>query len=101
MKRQRNERLKAAGFVLQFAQPHQVIDAVIGVFQMAVEHRGVGAQAEFVGRAMNVEPVVGVGLVLANLVADFRMKNLRPAAGQAAQPGVFSSVQHFAARCAW
>ena len=88
MERQRDERLEAAGLVLQLAQPDQVVDAVIGVFDVAVEHRGVGAQAQLVGRAMDVEPVAGVGLVLADLVADLGMEDLGAAAGQAAQAGV-------------
>ena len=66
-----------------------MIDAVIGVFQMAVEHGGVAAQAKFVGGAVDVEPVMGVGFVFADLVADFGMKDFRSAAGQAAEAGVF------------
>ena len=88
MEGQRDERLEAAGLVLQLAQPHQMIDAMERVFDVAVEHRGVGAQPEFVGRAVDVEPAAGVGLVLADLVADLGMKDLGPAAGQAAQAGV-------------
>ena len=59
-----------------------------GVLDVAVEHRGVGSQAELVGRAVDVEPAAGVGLVLADLVADLGMEDLGPAAGQAAQAGV-------------
>ena len=77
---------------------HQVIDAVLGVFDVAVEHGGVGAQAEFVGLAVDAQPGVGVGLVLADLVADLGMKDLGPAAGQAAQAGVLELGQQFARR---
>ena len=66
MKGQRNERLKAAGLILQLAQPEQVVDAVVGVLDVAVEHRGVGTQAELMGRAMDVDPAAGVGLVFAD-----------------------------------
>ena len=41
MKRQRNERLEAAGFVLQRAQSQQMVDAVLVVLDVAVEHRGI------------------------------------------------------------
>ena len=85
MERQRNERLEAAGLVLQLAQPDQVVDAVLRPLDVAVEHRRVRPQPEFVGLAVDAEPGLGVGLVLADLVADFGMKDLRPAAGQAAQ----------------
>ena len=91
MERQRHERLKATGFILQLAQPQQVVDAVVIVLDVAVEHRAVRAQAQFMGGAMDVEPFRGVGLVLANPVAHLRMKNLRAAARQAAQAGARSS----------
>ena len=63
-----------------------MIDAVVVVFQMAVEHRGVRAQAELVGRAVDFDPAVGVGFVFADLVADLGMEDFRAAAGQAAEP---------------
>ena len=45
---------------------------------------------------MDVDPAAGVGLVFADLVADFGMKNLRPAAGHAAEAGVDQVFQHLA-----
>ena len=62
MERQRDEGLEPAGLVLQFAEPHQVVDAVVGVFDVAVEHRGVGAQAQLVGRAVDIQPLVASAL---------------------------------------
>ena len=47
-----------------------------------------------VGRAVDVEPAAGVGLVLADLVADLGMEDLGPAAGQAAQAGVDQVLQN-------
>ena len=43
---------------------------------------------------MDVEPAAGVGLVLADLVADLGMEDLRPAAGQAAEPGLDHVLEH-------
>ena len=88
VKRQRDERLEPARLVLQLAQPDEVIDAMLGPFDVAVEHRRIGAQSEFVRLAVDAEPRIGVGLVLANLVADIGVKDLRPAAGQAAEARV-------------
>jgi hypothetical protein len=65
MEGQRNERLESAGFILQLPEPDHVIDAVKRVFDMAVEHRGIGSQSERMGRAVDVDPAAGVGLVLA------------------------------------
>ena len=98
MERERDERLEAAGLVLQLAQPEQVVDAVLGLLDVAVEHGGVGAQAELVGLAVDAEPGVGVGLVLADLVADLGVEDLRAAAGQAAQAGVLELGQDVARR---
>ena len=88
VERQRDEGLEAAGFVLQFAEADQVVDAVVRLFDVAVEHRAVRAEAEFVGRAMDFEPAAGVGFVFADLVADFGVEDFRAAAGQAAEAGV-------------
>ncbi len=55
-------------------------------------------QAELVGRAVDFEPAAGVGLVLADLVADFGMENLRPAAGQAAEAGFDHVLEHLSGR---
>ena len=81
---QRDERLEAARLVLKLAQPEQMVGAMKRVFDVAVEHRGVASQAERVGRAVDCEPLLRVGLVLADLVANLRMEDLGTAAGQAA-----------------
>ena len=85
MKLQRHEGLKAAGHVLQVPQPHEVVDAVLDALDVAVEHRGVGAQTELVGRAMDFQPGAGVGLAGADFRADLRVEDFGPAAGQAPQ----------------
>ena len=41
MKRKRDEGLKAVRFVLQFPQLEEMIDAVLVVFDVAIEHGGV------------------------------------------------------------
>ena len=98
MESQRNERLETARLVLQLAQPAQVIDPVPRLFDVPVQHRRVGPQPELVGFAMNVQPVLRVGLVLADPVADFGMKNLGPAAGHAPKAGADHLLEHPARR---
>src|SRR5262245_51146146 len=85
MEGQWNEGLEAARLVLQLAQPNQMVDAVPWFLDVAVEHGRVGAQAQLMGLAMNADPGVAVGLVLADFVAHLGMKDLRPAAGQTTQ----------------
>ena len=58
---------------------------------VAVEHRGVGAQAKFVGRAVDLEPGLGVGLARADLRADLRVEDFGPAAGHAPSPAAINS----------
>ncbi len=101
VERQRDERLEAAGLVLQLAQPQQVVDAVVRLFDVAVEHRAVALEPELVGRAMDVEPVPRVGLVLADLVADLGVENLGPAAGQAAQARIDHVLENAIAPTSW
>ena len=98
MEGQGNESLEAAGLVLQGAQAAEVIDAVARLFDVAVKHRRIGAQAELVGLTVNANPGLAVGLVLADLVAHFGMKDLSPAAGQAAQARFLELGEQFARR---
>ena len=79
----------------------QVVDAVVRLLDVAVEHRAVGAQAELVGRAMDFEPAAGVGFVFADLVADFGMEDFGAAAGQAAEAGVDHVFEDVADRSCW
>ena len=84
MEGQRDERLEAARLVLKLAQPQEMVGAMKRIFDVAVEHRGVASQAELVGGAVDGEPLLRVGFVLADLVANLRMEDLGAAAGQAA-----------------
>src|SRR5579883_1695644 len=98
MEGQRDERLKTAGLVLQLAQSAKMIDAMMRLFDMAVEHGGVGAQTELVCLAVDAKPSAGVGLVFADFVAYFWMENLRAAAGQTAKSGFLELRQQVASR---
>src|SRR6266851_5498457 len=98
MKRQWDKGLEPPDFVLQRANPNQVVDAMPGFLDVAIKHGGVGAQAELVSFPMNANPGVGVGLMLADFVADFGMEDFRPAARQAAETGLFKFGENVARR---
>ncbi len=98
MERQRNERLEAAGLVLEVAEPDEMVDAVGGRLHVAVEHRGVAPQPKLVGRAVDGQPRVGVGLSRGDPAADLGIKNLGPAARQAPQARGDHRLQHAANR---
>ena len=87
--------LKASGFVLQLAQPFEVVNAMMKLFNMAVEHRSVGAHSEFVPDFMEAQPLVGVAFVGGDLLSDFRVKNLRATAGQAVYARFFYQLHAF------
>ena len=89
MKGEWDEGLEAPRFILEFTEPQQVVGAMEAVLDVAVEHRGVAPETEFVCGAVDLEPLLGVGLVLADLVADLGVENLGPTAGEAAKPGLF------------
>ena len=88
MECQRNKGLEAPGLVLQFAEPQQMIRAVIRILDMPVEHGGVAPQAEFMRRSMNPEPLVGVCFVFADLVANLRMEDFCTTSWQTSQANV-------------
>ena len=79
---------KPAGLVLKLAQADQVIDPVQGLVDVAIEHGRVRMQPQPVGRAVDVEPLLGRGLGAADLLANLGMEDLGSAARQTAQPGV-------------
>jgi hypothetical protein len=79
---ERNERLQAAGLVLQRARLHQVIDALLHRLDVAVQHRDVGAHAEAMRDAMDREISRTVALVVANLLAHARREDFGATARQ-------------------
>ena len=83
-----------AGLVLQRADAQHVIDALVDRFDVAVEHRDVGAHAEAVRRAMDLQVAVGAALVVADLAAHPLGEDLRAAARQRIEPGIHQLAQH-------
>src|ERR1019366_2907037 len=75
-----------------------MIDAIFIVLDVAVEHGGVGLQADFMRRAGQLEPVVTIDLVIANDVPDAVGKNLGAATGHGVEPRFFKFDQHLARR---
>ena len=86
--------LETAGFVLQFAQCQQVVNAFLHGFDMAVEHGGVGLYAEAVRRPRDFEPFCGRGFLGAELLAYSVGEDFRTAPGDGLQAGRLQSQQH-------
>src|ERR1039458_4893983 len=93
MKGKWNKSLEAPGLILQGAQFEQVVDAVLVVFDMAVEHGGVRFQPDLVGKASGIEPLIAVNLVIANNVPHAIGKNFSAAAGQRIHARLFHFFQ--------
>src|SRR6266446_2589818 len=83
--RERNEAGEAAGFILQLAEPAQMIDAVGESFDMSVEHRASAATAHAVPGAMDIGPLGGSFFSAADLIPHDRIENFRAAAGDRTQ----------------
>ena len=71
----------------------QVVDAVAEFLDMPVEDRGVGRDAEPVGRFVHFEPFVRRSLVGADAAADLFGENLRAAARNGLHSGLFEPPQ--------
>ena len=74
--------MKAVGFILQRAQLHQVIHAILIVFDVAVEHGGVGLEADLMGLLRCLQPLVAVDFVIADDVPYAVGENFRAASGK-------------------
>jgi hypothetical protein len=82
MKRERNERLEAAGFILERTCAHHVVDALLHRLDVTVEHGHVGAQSEPVRNSMDGQVSIRVALVVTDLPPHTFRENLGAAAGQ-------------------
>ena len=81
----RNVEYRVLGGTMDFADP-EVINPIFVIFHVAVEHGRVGFQADVVGQAGGVEPLVAIDFVVANDVANaVRTQNIEAALGQVGQ----------------
>ena len=92
---QRDEADEAVRFILQAAQLAQVIHPVGERLDMAVEHGAGAAPAQAMPGAMDVEVFFGGFLAPGDGRADFLAKDLRAAAGEGIEPGLFQGAQGF------
>ncbi len=63
MERQRDKRLKAPGIILHSTQAKHMVDAILVVLDMPVQHGSVRAQTELMRGARGLQPFVAVNLV--------------------------------------
>ena len=95
MKRKRNKGQQTAGFVLQLAQAQQVLHPFGQGFDRAEQHGAVGFDAQAMGRAMHVQPLVRAAFVGADRRAHARREDFRAAAGQRIEPSRLQAAQDF------
>src|SRR5262249_19848143 len=72
---------------LQFPQRQQLFDAFSARLDVAVENGGVGADAQFVGGAMDFHPAIRAELALEYLIVHAIVEDFRPPTGHRAQAG--------------
>ena len=94
MKGQGDERLEAAGLVLQRARAQHVIDPFFRRLDVSVQHRHVRPHAETMRRAMNLEVPIGSAFVVGDLAADTLGEDFRAAPRQRIEPGRPQLPQH-------
>ena len=71
-----------------------MIDALFDRLDVAVEHGDVGAHAEAVRGAMNLQVAIGAALVVADLAPHALGEDLRAAAGQRIEAGIHQLAEH-------
>ena len=94
VERERDEAEEAARLVLQLADPHEVVDAVLDRLDAAVEHRDVRLDAVLVAELRELEPALARDLVAADDVADALLEDLGAAAGAGVHPGGLEVADH-------
>ena len=78
---ERNERLESLRLILQRAQPHHVIHAILFVLNVAIEHRAIRLQSDLMGDARRVDPLIAIDLVVADDAAHPVVEDFRAASG--------------------
>ena len=81
--------------VLQGAQSEQMVNAILVVLHMAIEHSRIGLESDPVGKPGSLEPLVAINLVVANDVPDAIGENLCPSTGQRIHPRSLQLLQSF------
>jgi hypothetical protein len=94
MERKRDKRLEAAGAVLKISQSQEMVDPMVRLFDVSVQHRAVGFEPDFVSRLMDLDPLVGICFVFANLASDFGVEDFRSATRHASQPGLAQIIEN-------
>ncbi len=84
---ERGHREEVLGFVLQLAELDEVRDALFEGFDVAIEHRGVLAQAELGGGAGDFFPFIAVELFAEELLVNAVGEYLDSAAGEGIETG--------------
>src|SRR5215467_12484103 len=91
---QGNEREEASAPVLLLAQTHEMLDPLCHGLDVAVEHGGVGLDAQGMRDAVDLQPAVGVGLAReAQLLLQALREDLRAAAGHRVKTGLLQPGQ--------
>ena len=94
----RDEGREAAVLILEGSDRFEMLDDVLGCFDVAVHHGGRRAESERMRFAVHVEPALCEILFVRDLFAYSLGEDLGPAAGEGRLPGVFESAQHFLQR---
>ena len=91
-----DERGEPAGLVLQLAQPHQVLDALVQCLDRPIHHRRGRAQPAMVRVAHHVQPFIGSGFAVAvQEPANAIDEDLRSPAGNAVEAGGNQPIDDF------
>ena len=96
MVRERDVGEESARLVLQVAQHAEMVDAVLDRLDVAVEHRAVGADAELVRDAVDVDPLAAGELLLGDRRAHAGAEHLGAAAGHRVEPRLAQRDEHVA-----
>src|SRR4051812_22043427 len=74
-----NEAGETAGLVLQLTEPPQMLNPMSIRFDMPEKHRRSAAHTHVVPQPMHLEPFISALLATADLLAHFRVEDLRAA----------------------
>lgn len=89
-----NERRETAGFVLQFSNTAQMLDAFGECFHVSEHHCGRRFSTELMPHAIDVQPIFGERFSSCDGLANAVDKNLATTTRNATESGVFEPLQH-------
>ena len=90
---QRDKGIQAARSILQIAQSHKVVDTMVDIFYVTIQHRSIRVETHFVRLLVHLQPLRRRTFARANLCTNLLVENLRTTARDRLHTSLLEQLQ--------